>query len=237
MKTKTIFFVSIVVLTILVSSNKVNGQETKPIINGTISTGIFSHYVAPMGYVLGKGPHNQTCVELNMKGFKLFGWSDYDFKAKSMIELDLGLRYTKKIKYTSMSAGLTYWNYPAGGEDDIAYIILEHDKKITKELFLGYLIKDKDNETGFWIKSRISKKFNHKYGFSSDLGITAAYVFNFYGDTGFSDITPGANINWKVGNINLTGSLNYQFGFIKEPVKLPPVKNQLYESLNFSVSF
>jgi hypothetical protein len=238
-KTRTIL--EAILIAVLFSSlifGKVFGQETKnPLITGSISTGIFSHYVAPVGYILGKGPHNQNYLDLNAGGFKLFGWSDYDFADKSMIEFDLGMFYSKKIKNTSLTAGFTYWNYPSGGDDKIAYIILGHEKNITKEVSFGQLIKDKENENGFWIKPKISKKFNHKNGFSSEGGINAAYLFNFYGDTGLAHITPGASVNWNKGNLNLTGALNYQFGFINETVSLPPIKNQLYGSLNLSVSF
>lgn len=216
---------------------QIKAQTKEPLIKGTISTGMFSHYVAPMGYVLGKGPHWQNYIDANIKDFKLFGWSDYDIGDKSMNEIDLGIEYSKKIKNTSAKVGATYWNYPSGGDDKIVYINVEHDKKLTKEISLTHLIKDKGNEGGFCLKSRVSKKFNHKNGFSSDLGVSSAYVFNFYGDTGFSHITPGTKINWNSGNVNLTGSLNYQFGFIKEPKILPPIKNQLYGSINLSVDF
>jgi hypothetical protein len=156
--------------------------------------------------------------------------------------MDLGILYSKKIKNTSATVGFTYWNYPLGGEnnlgddDKIAYINLEHDGKITEEISLVHLIKDKGNGNGYSLKARISKKFSWQ-DFSSDFGISSAYVINFYGDYGFAHITPGTKIGWKKGNINLTGSLNYQFGFIKEPVKLPPVKNQLYGNINLSVNF
>jgi hypothetical protein len=228
------------VLTLLVLGLefKAFAQETKnPLITGTILAGVFSHYVAPMGYVVGKGPHNQTCLELNAAGFKLFGWSDYDFGAEGMNELDLGIKYSKKIKYTSADIGITYWNYPLVGHDYISYINLAHDKKIKKEISLIYLVKDKNNRNGFCLKARVSKKFDYSHGLSSDFGISSAYVWDFYGDTGFSNITPGANFNWNKKYINLTLSTNYQIGFINKTKVLPPIKNQLYESLNLSVDF
>ncbi len=229
---------SIVLASMFSSMKNVEAQDKANAITGEISTGLNSHYIPPMGYVLGKGPHQQSNLSISSKGFTAFVWSDYDFGAKAMNEIDFGLNYSKQIENTSLTIGTTYWHYPSPWNDDVvAQASVGHNNKINKELSGIYLFKDKGNEAGAGLKAKFSKNFNLGEKFSLEPEVSAAYLKNFYGDTGFSQITPGATVNYNKGNVNLTGFTGYQWGFMPEPELLPPIRNQLHGNVTLSVGF
>ncbi len=237
MKTRNkILGVGLLALLGLAPMKKAIAQDKE--VTGNFSTGIVSHYIPPMGYRLGKGPHQQNYAGVNFKGFTVFNWFDYDIGAKEMNEIDLVAQYSKQFNdNTSATAKAIYWHYPGGDDDKAISLNVSNSKGLNKSLSAIWILKDKEIENGLSITGNVSKTFEHERGFSTTAGVNATYLENFYFDTGLANVTPYLNINYNKGNFNLTGFLNHQFGFIKEPEMLPPIDNLIWGGVSASVDF
>ncbi len=222
-------------------SGKLKAQDStavqEPKITGNFSSKIKSHFVA-FGYVLGKGPHKQDQLSINHKNLSAFVWSDYDFGNKNMAEIDWGVSYSKEFKKNlSASTGFAYMHYPAGDDDKTLSISLNQGEKLKKNLKVVYFMKDKEIQNGIAINGKVTKTFKLPKNLSTTASLSGTYLENFYGDSGISNATSGIDLNYTKENISLSGSLNYQFGFIENPEMLPPAKNQLYGGVSLSVDF
>jgi hypothetical protein len=212
-----------------------NTKNDKMKIN--ISSSIVSDYVAK-GYVLGKGPHKQDYVGINKNNFTTFFWSDYDFKDKYLREIDLGIKYSKKINdQLSSSLAFIYMNYPKGDDDKVLSFNLIRKGKINSKLSLINFFKDKEIPNGILLEGELSKKIFGKNDFTMGAKIKGVCTNNFYGDYGFSNVTPGIDFRYSGKKLNFEGFMKYQFGFIPDPKMLPPAKNQFYAGVKFSKRF
>lgn len=212
---------------------KANSQN----IEGKFSSSITNEYV-PLGYVLGKGPHKQDHFELNKKGISTFVWSDYDLGNKGMKEIDVGIKYSKKMNENlSGDFNLIYMHYPAGDDDKVARININHKGKINKRISLINFFKDKEIPNGNILEIKLLKNLLSKKGFSLDVGVFTDYLINFYKDNGFSNITPEIRIDYRGRKLDFEAYVRNQFGFIKKPKMLPPAKNQFYGGFSISKRF
>ena len=233
----------IAIIPILVGSlnGKINAQESvkteKPKIKVNFSSDLKSHYVARSGYVLGKGPHKQDFLSIGNKNLDAFFWSDYDFGAKNLGEIDIGLEYSKKFKNFSANLSQNYLYYPRGVDDRTISLSLKQGKKIKKKLILDLFFKNKSISNGLVVKGIISKELKLSKNLAINPDLSFSYVNSFYGDTGLSGIIPGINSTYEFENFSLNGFLNYQFGFINNPKMLPPAKNQFYGGIGISKEF
>jgi len=214
-------------------------EEKKPALTGEYNS-TFSAKNTPLGYIVGKGPHHKSTLSSSWKGFNTFIWQDYDIGDQKLLERDYGVNYEKDVnKKTSVNFGYTYWNYIGGGHDNVISLGLNHSGNVNSGLSYLYFFEKEESKPAHAFKVNISKN----YGLTDKLTLTpsveAACIKNtFGGDTGFSNVNAGLNLDYILNNhFTVSGFVNGQLGFIHETASGFPIDNAMNCGLSIDASF
>jgi len=202
-----------------------------------LSSTIASHYIA-MGYILGGIGHKQDCISINKNGLGTFFWQDYDFEKKETGEIDVAVFYEKNLtkKLSGKVEGI-YMHYPKGDDDKVLKVGITYEGIVNASLDFANFFKDAEIENGIVFSSKISKDFPLNEKNNLNIGISADYVNKFYGDTGFTNVTPEIMFYHEGKKLDFGAYVGIQIGFINEPAMLPAAKNQLNAGITLSKSF
>lgn len=226
MKKNNFLLTAIVGTFALISSTK---AEEKPSISGNVSATFASDYVARPGFVVGKGPVNQSSAGIDIDKLTVFTWQNYDFGAGRVTERDTGFTYhfpSLKLSDFAFTPRLGYqaWQFP-GSLDHVLEGGIHHEGKIHLDATLTYLLPGSDAKEGVMFHATVSKPLTlakgSDYSFTFTPQVRAAALSDFYGANGFSKVTPGLELALNRGKFSLNFSAHYQFGTIKEMKSLP----------------
>lgn len=213
-------------------------------IKGNISSKISSSFIPPMvGVVLGKGPHQQNSLNLDIGNFSLYTWSSTDLggnlgEGKEANEFDVGVSYSTNIKKTknhdlSARAGFARWTY-TGNYDNIIFAGLDYQGPVDANLTLFQALGHDETPSGRSLLAGVSKSFPLGKNFSVNPKISAAYMDNFYGNKGLAHVTINTGLNYQTGPITISASLAKQWGLLKEN---PKIRNDTSASIGVGVDF
>jgi len=79
-----------------------------------------SHYMW-RGLRLSEGPVYQTSCTLGTKGFSFNAWGNYDFRAKTLNEIDLTVSYGRETKRADFETGLIHYAMIGSHDNDELY--------------------------------------------------------------------------------------------------------------------
>jgi len=201
---------------VLVDKNLV----TKPY----VETAVVSDFVARHGAFL-KGQVRQDLVNIDLNDrLSAFIWQNYSHKEKAINERDFGVNYSIPINdKLSARVGYQYWDYPSGtfGDHDEALKAgVHYSGKIDLDYDLTQLLPVGSTESGTRHYWKLSKSFpvykKDDLSVSLTPSISTAYIDNYYGVTGLSQVTPGLNLGIQKGNLNVNLFVNKQLGQISE---------------------
>ncbi len=196
------------------SDNKI---VDKSILKPYVGTSFVSDYVAPHGAMI-KGQARQDLVNVNVNDrLSAFVWQNYSNKEGDFNERDFGVSYSVNIaKGLSASVGYQYWDYPTGTfgpHDNALKAGIKYSSIVDLKCDFTHLFRHDCTPTGNRYYLTASKTFPLGKIGGADISFTpsiaTSLVDNYYGYSGNSQVTPGANlgINKKLGNGNL--SLNF----------------------------
>lgn len=204
------------------SNNKFIDKQT--ITKPYVETAVVSDYVAKHGAIV-EGQVRQDLINFNVNDkLSAFVWQNYSHNEGTFNERDFGFSYKIPINdKLSARAGYEFWSYPNGtfGKYDQALKAGAH--------YSGPI--DLDFELTQLLPTETTPKSGTRYYFkaskSFDVGeigdakvsltpsISTAFIDNYYGKTGNSQITPGLNLGVNNKRWSLNFFANVQDGRIK----------------------
>ncbi len=164
--------------------------------------------------------------EFGDSGFSANAWFSFAFeKDKSQHEVDLTLEYTLDLSESlSLTLGYIHYSWPLTKgftfRDDTSnevYLIATFPRLVfNPEISVYY---DYHNGDGVYAQFAVSQLM--KLGGKTDLLLSGKLGYNggmwLEGDeTGFSDLTVGAALPFKIGVVEFTPSVNFTFVFLDE---------------------
>lgn len=212
------------------------------------STAFASKYVSGSGFIIGKGPVNQTYVGVNIgEHLTLGAWTNYDFGNEALHEIDGILRLHSDLfsikegpfkGKVSGRIGLDIWAYPSGlegSQPDYAIRTGVHyhgpvdlDIGLTKIITHGLTLDQNRVELALSKSYELFKIGNaNVYLIPS---VSTAFHDNFYGERGFGHITPKVALGVSRGPWSFEVFAAQQFGISHT------MKDELYFGVSLSVN-
>lgn len=198
-------------------------EKTQPKLTGCVNVKFASDYITDAGTKIGKGPvlQDYAAATIDHKGFglTLANWSDYSLKTKGFDEVDGKIALSVPLlKNIGTTVDYRHWEYPDLGwkANDVVNLILSYQGPVSASLKLQHLFSNGKNEDGNLACLKLSKDLiqipidNWKLGLGT--GLSTAFLDNYFGNSGITQVTPSAAITAKKGNICLEAGVNRQFG-------------------------
>ena len=190
-----------------------------------IETAVISDYVARHGGRV-PGQVRQDLFSFNLNNrLSLFlwqNWQDGDFN-----ERDFGFNYSLPINdKLTLNAGYQLWTYPNGifgKHDEVIELNATYNDKVTVKFDITHLLPNSqgdgvETESGTRYYVKVSKDFSLGKIAGAEISLTpslsTAYVDNYYGLRGNSQITLGADLGISKGNLSAHFFINKQGGQI-----------------------
>jgi hypothetical protein len=143
--------------------------------------------------------------------------SGYVWRREEPREIDFGLRYHHQFSEgVSGRIGFDVWNYPGknnplgrDGRDIALEAGIHYSAPLGIELdtTLTHVLRDSDNKSGQMLHTTLSRpvSLGKVCGLDATLtpSINGAYLRDYYGTSGLSQITPGLSLQLKRGNFSL----------------------------------
>jgi len=220
------------------SNNQLIDKQT--ITKPYVETAFVSDYVAKHGAMV-EGQVRQDLINFNVNDrLSAFLWQNYSYDEGTFNERDFGFSYNLPINdKTSARFGYEYWSYPSGtfGKYDSALKAGAHySGKFDLDFDLTHLLPTEttpESGTRYYLKA--SKSFPiGKIGdakVSLTPSISTAFIGNYYGKTGNSQITPGLNlgVNNKIWSLNFF--TNMQDG------RIPGMNDKVWTGISLGYKF
>jgi hypothetical protein len=190
-------------------------------VEATVSSALASHYVARPGFVVGKGPVNQTQAAVEVGNVSAFYWHNYDFTQEEFTETDIGANYNFKPKDSKFSGRIGYqaWLFP----ESLDHIIeggAHYSGFLEADATLSYIVPGSDADEGIMLHGTLAKPIILKKSRIGEFTLTpkvqAAILGNFYGANGLSHITPGLELGFTHGKFSANVFIKQQFGLEKQ---------------------
>lgn len=218
------------------------GTDTKfeygvPKVQDESPTGLFvkstfaTKYRVAGGFTMGEGPVNQSLVAVSKPNILMEGdnaeayiWSNFDFDTSSFSEVDVGIDYSFPIaeKFLGGKLGgyfeLAHWEYPDGalGDNDKGLIgKLNYEGPINATLKGTQMFTSgQGRELDLIISKPISLgETREGTKFTLTPTVSTAYLDNFFGYRGITNVQYGADFSIKEGNKSLEFFVRQQEGF------------------------
>jgi hypothetical protein len=199
-------------------------QSPAPKFSISMNTTFASRYLADPGFVVGKGPVNQTCITASYGNLYGYVWSDYDLGDRKTHEVDIGIGYSgtlAKLKKGSLNWTLEFsrWEYPSGllgTHDDVLIGALSYNGPIDIALKATHLIQQGTTKSGTDYKIRLTKTLplGTRKGFdlSAIVGANAHYTDTFFApDRKFRTFMPEATLIATKGPLEIDLFARRQF--------------------------
>jgi hypothetical protein len=193
-----------------------------------VSSSVKSVDVRKIG-VLGDTTTNQNIAALTCGNLTGVLWSNKDIESGKTTENDFIIRYGFELNDSIKGrVGFDRWNFPQAGlgvdvfEAGVHHSgFLETDVTYTHNLSGG----------GSMVHGSLQKNLNLGSKLNTSIGVSVAYVDDFFGTTGVTQVTPKINLSYNLTDkLSVNGSINKQFGFENQ-------ENKTYASLGLNYQF
>ncbi|MCB9359555.1 hypothetical protein H6503_06510 [Candidatus Woesearchaeota archaeon] len=208
------------------------GAEIQPRIG--INTTLATDYVARDGSVIGEGPINQNSVSASIDSITAFVWDSYDLSENQEKERDYGIVLSSSEidgLDGKLSGNISYqkWLFPeAQTEEDMIEIQGRYSGDVNAQITLSLQNADLDLDS-FMVYSSINKCITIDNNSISVIPqISASYLDDFFGATGFGHITPSISAREDIAGFTIEIKIAYQIGDHKP--------SQQYYALSISTS-
>jgi|GEM_PF-3456241 len=204
-----------------------------------VESSVVSDYVVRHGGLV-RGRARQDLVNVNLNGkWSAFIWQNYSDDEKKFNERDFGITYSSPINdRTSVRIGYTHFTYPSGTFGNYDNAIeggIHYSNGIDLDFGLTQLLPHGQIENGTRCYVKASKSFtlyrNKDLNVSISPSISTAHVSNYYGLTGFSQITPGLSLDCTKKGFSINLFINNQFG------QIPEIENVTWKGGTISYKF
>lgn len=176
-------------------------------------------YTTRAGFIPNKKMNQQNFISVGNGNVSVYAWSNQEPR-----EVDVGFRIHGELsEKVSVRAGADIWKYPGEknplGKKDIALEAGVHYSAplgIEADTTWTHTLKDNDTPHGDLFYGAISRPISLgktgevEYTLTPSIG--GAYLDNFFGVTGPSQITPGISLTLNRKNWFVDGFLKNQFG-------------------------